>query len=138
MPEDGPFVLGVDIGGTKIAMAAVTPQGQMLARCSMPTEAERGFDDGVRRILSLADEVLAQAGRPRSALQAVGVGCPGPLDPARGIIGQNGLADARPSQSDGIRDGEAISPTRLTSRNNNCIPIGGLTHSIADRCKFRI
>jgi len=83
---DGPFVLGVDIGGSKVAIAAVTPDGQILARATMPTEAERGFDDGVRRILSLADQVLAQAQRPRRALQAIGVGCPGPLDPAQGII----------------------------------------------------
>ena len=83
---DAPFVLGMDIGGSKVAIAAVTPEGQILARAGMPTQAERGFDDGVRRILSLADQVMAQAQRPRRALRAIGMGCPGPLDPAQGII----------------------------------------------------
>jgi glucokinase len=80
-----PIVLGIDIGGTKIAAAAVTPQGEIVSRATMPTQAERGFPDGLRRIEALLDEILAAA--PEQVAPAgIGIGCPGPLDPLRGTI----------------------------------------------------
>ena len=79
------FVVGIDIGGTKIAAALVSVQGQVLARGLIPTEAARGFDDGLRRIAALLDRLLAQADRV-GQLGAIGIGCAGPLDPLAGTI----------------------------------------------------
>jgi glucokinase len=78
--------LGVDIGGTKIAAAAVNERGEILSRGSMPTEAERGFDDGLRRIESLLNAVLMEASCLPDTLAAIGIGCTGPVDPIRGTI----------------------------------------------------
>jgi glucokinase len=80
------IVLGIDIGGTKIAIAAVTQEGQILSRDTMPTEAHRGFDDGRGRIVALADAVLAQARCAGGALTAIGIGCSGPVEPFKGTI----------------------------------------------------
>jgi glucokinase len=83
---DNQIVVGLDIGGTKIAAAAVNGRGEILGRDTMPTEAERGFDDGVRRIEALIGQVCAAANCPRGHLVAIGIGCTGPVDPARGTI----------------------------------------------------
>jgi glucokinase len=80
------IVAGIDIGGTKIAAAVVTDEGKVLGREGVPTEAERGFADGLRRIAGLLDRVLARAARRRGDLYAIGIGCAGPVDPVAGTI----------------------------------------------------
>jgi len=78
--------LGIDIGGTKIAVAAVDGVGRIHAQTSLATEAEQGFGRAVERMLTAGDEVLAQAGWNRGELCGVGVGCAGPVSAERGII----------------------------------------------------
>lgn len=79
-------VVGIDIGGTKMAAAAVTSEGIILARHAQPTEAGRGFADGLRRMVALIERVLSEAGCAGADLAAVGIGCAGPVDPLRGTI----------------------------------------------------
>ncbi|HEV3137430.1 MAG TPA: ROK family protein [Pirellulales bacterium] len=78
--------IGFDIGGTKIAVAAVDSCGAIAARALIPTEAERGFDRAVHRMAEAADRVLAEAGWSRADLCGLGVGCTGPVSAERGII----------------------------------------------------
>jgi glucokinase len=78
--------LGVDIGGTKIAVATVLASGEIVAIDSVPTESERGFDSGVARIREAALRVLDESGWTGRELCGIGVGCAGPVDPIRGII----------------------------------------------------
>jgi len=78
--------LGIDIGGTKIAVAAVDGAGKIHAQTSLATEAELGFARAVERMLTAGDEVLARAGWTRGELCGVGVGCAGPVSAQRGII----------------------------------------------------
>lgn len=78
--------IGIDIGGTKIAVAAVSDDGRIAAQESIATEAELGFGRAVRRMIDTADRVLKVAGWRRDELCGVGVGCAGPLDPKRGTI----------------------------------------------------
>jgi glucokinase len=80
------LVVGIDIGGTKIAAAAVEPTGQILSRSTVLTEAQRGFENGMRRIVRLIDDVLRDAGRARTDLDAIGIGCAGPVNPLAGTI----------------------------------------------------
>lgn len=78
--------LGIDIGGTKIAIAAVDSSGKIHAQTSLVTEAELGFGRAVDRMLAAGDELLAQAGWSRQDLCGVGVGCAGPVSAETGII----------------------------------------------------
>jgi glucokinase len=78
--------IGIDIGGTKIAVAAVDSQGAIRASTALATEAELGFERAVGRMAEAADHVLAEAGWARSELCGVGVGCAGPVNAERGII----------------------------------------------------
>ena len=81
-----PCALGVDIGGTKIAVGAVDAAGAVHARRTVATDAEAGFDAGLERLTRAIDETLAEAGIDAAALAGIGLGCPGPFDEASGRI----------------------------------------------------
>ena len=78
--------LGVDIGGTKIAVGAVDAAGAVQARRTIATDAEAGFDAGLARLERAIDETMAEAGVDPAALAGIGLGCPGPFDEASGLI----------------------------------------------------
>jgi glucokinase len=78
--------IGIDIGGTKIAVAAVDGRGAIRARAELATEADLGFDRAIGRMVDAADRVLAEAGWTRRELCGIGVGCAGPVSPQRGTI----------------------------------------------------
>lgn len=73
----------VDIGGTKIAVGVVDAGGRVLARGECPTDAEKGLDDGLKRITDMLRQLTAQTG---GALCGIGIGCTGPVSPLAGKI----------------------------------------------------
>jgi glucokinase len=84
---DGPrTLLGIDIGGTKVAAAVATDDGSVRSFGRIPTLVEQGPDATIGRIVELARSVLAEAGVTVDDLAGVGVGCGGPLDPVAGVI----------------------------------------------------
>lgn len=85
------FVIGVDLGGTNIVVGAVSDDGQVrLPSRTQPTEAVRGAQFVADRIASLVeaviDDVREQAGVDRKSLLGVGIGAPGPIDRASGVV----------------------------------------------------
>jgi glucokinase len=84
-----PYVLGIDLGGTNLVAGAVRADGgRVIALRSEPTRAERGPEKVVRRIIAMAKAVRSELRReePGADLLGVGVGAPGPLDTARGVV----------------------------------------------------
>jgi glucokinase len=77
-------VLGLDIGGTKLATAVVTPDGRTHGFLSEPTRKERGPDEVIAHLFDLGRRSMAAAGMPEVA--AVGISCGGPLDAAAGVL----------------------------------------------------
>ena len=55
-----PRAIGIDIGGTKIAVAAVERSGRIAARTQFATEAEQGFDRALGQMVEAVDRVLAR------------------------------------------------------------------------------
>jgi glucokinase len=76
-------LVGIDIGGTKIAIALADLDGGLLARRRIPTRPELGpnvaFDNICLSVQEMASEL-------DSRVTAIGVGCPGPLDVAYGLV----------------------------------------------------
>jgi glucokinase len=74
------LVLGLDLGGTKIAAGVVESTGKLHSAVRLPTPAS-----GVRRdlaaLFNAAHSAVASAGAPWAAIRAVGVGVPGAFDP---------------------------------------------------------
>lgn len=85
------YILGVDLGGTKIMCGALSEDGgEHLAMRSIPTQSEQGEDVMMDRMVGLIDavilETMAQTGAARGDFIGVGIGAPGPLDRERGIV----------------------------------------------------
>jgi glucokinase len=79
-------VLGLDIGGTKLAAGVVAPDGTVHGFVSTPAHAERGPEDGLARLFDLGRRALGEAGVTENELEAVGIGCGGPLDSSAGVL----------------------------------------------------
>lgn len=80
------YVIGVDLGGTKIYTVLAGPDGRVLAGTKVPTEAAGGRGHVLKRIVQTMEQVQEQAGVPGGLVGATVIGAPGPLDTNRGII----------------------------------------------------
>ena len=80
------WFMGIDLGGTKIGTGLVNTQGEVRASDYRPTEANRGRDAVIERITQAAREVMRKANVSPGDVSGVGVGAPGPLDIAQGIL----------------------------------------------------
>lgn len=76
--------LALDIGGTKLAVGVVGPDGTVAGLRIIPTRKEEGHASVVRRLFELGRASLADTGDP--AIDAVGISCGGPLDAPAGIV----------------------------------------------------
>lgn len=85
MSEQRP-VAGVDLGGTKIYSLVATEEGRVLGEDRRPTEAARGPDAVVARIVASLRQAIAAAGLTTDGIAGVGISSPGPCDPARGVV----------------------------------------------------
>jgi glucokinase len=79
------YVVGIDLGGTNIVVGTVAEDGsELIGLVSEPTLPEQGSDAVVARIVRLARASLAEA--RGKTIAGVGIGSPGPLDTARGLV----------------------------------------------------
>ena len=79
-------LLGIDLGGSKLALALGDAQGRVTARMRRPTEPSGDPAADIARIAADARRLLADAGLGPGDLAAIGVSAPGPVDPVRGEI----------------------------------------------------
>ncbi len=82
------YVVGVDLGGTKIYTVLATVEGTVAAEVEVPTGAGQGYEAVLDRIAKTVAKVSEQAGVSPETVSAVGVGAPGPLDPDTGVVHQ--------------------------------------------------
>jgi len=80
------YQIGVDIGGTNIAMGLVDDELAIVARCSRPFSREGGGEATVEAIYQGAVGLLAAAGVAMEELESVGVVVPGSIDAAGEIV----------------------------------------------------
>jgi glucokinase len=79
-------VVGIDLGGTKIASALVDESGQILAHDRRETRATEGQDAVVGRIQESARAVIEAGELEPSSIGGIGIGAPGPIDMAAGLV----------------------------------------------------
>jgi glucokinase len=73
-------VLGVDIGGTKIAAGRVDRDARLLSRCELQTLAREPLER------SLAQVYWAIESQLDTQVSGIGIAAPGPLNPKTGVI----------------------------------------------------
>ena len=78
--------LGLDIGGTKLALAVGDERGRIAARRRRAMRPSGSARRDVDAMLAEARELLSEAGVAPGALRGVGVAAPGPIDFQRGEI----------------------------------------------------
>ncbi len=78
------MIAAVDIGGTKIAVGLVDENGRVLSKLESPTDAERGYSNGLQRIQAMLQEI---AHRERAEISGIGIGCTGMVYPFTGAFG---------------------------------------------------
>jgi glucokinase len=73
-------ILGVDIGGTKVAVGLVDLEGKILAQSRKPMVADSTPEAGLQAVTDAIDSLLT------GETQSIGICAPGPLDPKTGVV----------------------------------------------------
>jgi glucokinase len=80
------LVVGVDIGGTKVAAGLVDREGAIKSQTRTPMVANRDAGEGLAAVISAIDVLFAQDAKARTKIRGIGICAPGPLDPHTGVI----------------------------------------------------
>ncbi|MGH9534440.1 MAG: ROK family protein [Terriglobales bacterium] len=87
MSQANAFSIGVDLGGTNLRIAAVSPDGEVLEKIALDTEVKEGRE---RVIADMCGAIRDLQGRMRGArLAGIGIGVPGVINLATGMIRQS-------------------------------------------------
>lgn len=79
------WVVGVDLGGTKIEIGLIAPDNRVVARQRMPTDDQLGAQSVVERIAQVVETMQGQM--PATAqVAALGICTPGPVDHTTGTL----------------------------------------------------
>ena len=81
------YVVGVDLGGTKIYTALVDLEGNIIKEKTVETLAHEGEKAVMGRIVDTIKYVID--GTDKNLIKSIGIGSPGPLDVKNGIIIEN-------------------------------------------------
>ena len=80
------YVIGIDIGGTKVATGLVTEEGRLFQKVVLPTLSKKGIDASLGQVYRSVEEVMKISGVSKNAITGIGACAPGPLDPIKGIV----------------------------------------------------
>ncbi len=84
MTASDQLFLGVDIGGTKVAVGAVNSAGKILQQARTPMLANGTAEDGLAAVNAAIDSFTSSQVGPQ--IKGIGICAPGPLDPRTGVV----------------------------------------------------
>ncbi len=85
MTDQSRIIIGVDIGGTKVAAGIVNTKGEILARNRTPMATTGAPSNGLASV-STAIRGLFPDEASQKQISAIGICAPGPLNPKTGVI----------------------------------------------------
>ena len=80
------YRIGIDLGGTNIAVGVVDDRHQIVAEASVPAGAHRPAEQVVADMCRAVELALDKAGLTARDCVSIGVGAPGTCDPERGVV----------------------------------------------------
>jgi len=80
------YHLGVDLGGTNIAVGVVDDNFKIIGRSNVKTERSNGADAIVDNIVLAVEEAIKSTNISQKDIVAVGLGSPGSIDSENGIV----------------------------------------------------
>jgi glucokinase len=81
-----PLIVGVDVGGTKVAAGLVDHHGKIRTQLRSPMVANGRASDGLAAVISAIDLLFANDPQTRGLVRGIGICSPGPLDPTTGVV----------------------------------------------------
>ncbi|MGC9329626.1 MAG: ROK family protein, partial [Candidatus Hinthialibacter sp.] len=84
--EKTKYVIGVDLGGTKILAAVISESGEVISRAKKKTKPDRPTEEILGRLVDVCREAVKASKISFDQISGVGIGSPGPLDPEKGIV----------------------------------------------------
>jgi glucokinase len=85
-PTKTEYLVGVDLGGTKILAGVFNPALKCLGKAKLSTKAERGADAVIDRIARCVREAVDECDLDLKHCRGVGIGAPGAVDFAAGRV----------------------------------------------------
>ncbi len=80
------YIAGIDIGATSMDIALADVTGLILRRCSESTDVHLSPETVLARCKELLLEIIHEQGAVPAQILGIGVGVPGPVDFARGVL----------------------------------------------------
>lgn len=80
------YYIGVDLGGTNIAVGIVNEQFEIVKKGSTPTKPERGADAIVADMAALSRKLIAEMGLTMDDIVSAGVATPGTANNVTGVV----------------------------------------------------
>lgn len=80
------FLVGVDIGATSVDLVFANVGGKVLQRYSEPADIRQSPDEFLQRCCGLILELSKKQGCQPEQILGIGIGVPGPVDFARGVL----------------------------------------------------
>ena len=80
------YLIGVDIGGTKVAAGFVNDAGEITHVTRVPMASDSDSAAGLNSVIQAIDSLLAKAQQNHWTIRGIGICAPGPLDPNTGVV----------------------------------------------------
>src|SRR5689334_14597771 len=80
------YIVGIDIGATSLETALADATGRILQRCAEPADVRDAPGDFFGRCVELVNQMCHTQGIPSEHILGIGIGVPGPVDFARGVL----------------------------------------------------
>ena len=78
--------IGIDLGGTNIAVGLVNDSGKIVEQDSTPTLSPRSYKEIVKDMVKVSEKLVSKAGLTMKDIKAVGIGSPGSIDYEKGSV----------------------------------------------------
>ena len=80
------YRLGIDLGGTNIAVGIVDEENRIIKKRTIPTKAGRNPDLIIRDMAELCKEMLEEEKILLCRIESVGIASPGAIEPKNGVV----------------------------------------------------
>lgn len=80
------YSIGVDLGGTNIAVGIVDENYKIIKKDSCPTLAERAAEEIIKDMAALCKKLCEEVGTDILSVGGVGIACPGTVNPDTGYV----------------------------------------------------
>jgi len=80
------YYIGIDLGGTNIAVGLVDEEGKIVHKDSVPTLNEREYPEIIKDMAMLSLKVIEDAGVSLKDVKSIGIGSPGTPNTEKGIL----------------------------------------------------